>query len=228
MLFNPGMARRTAGRKAYRVLDFLSGLEDEEIREALGGHGFSDADLERGWELLRGVGQARQPAPPPSLSDREVTGAIDAWENRWFVVADAALATHHPKVHAWLFRGLTRQSGFQVVFSVGVLIERLRKLDQRVAGLGKEAAEARALLHKRGLSDAVLADAERMIAEVQQGPPLPKRQTPARDVDAAEASMWNWYLEWSRIAQAVLSEPRLLNHVGLGKRGRPPKQGASA
>jgi hypothetical protein len=150
---------------------------------------------------------------------------LDAWENRWFVVAGAVLAAHYPKVHAWLFRKLSRQSGFQVVLSVGILLERLRRLEQGVPQLGEEGARALALLERRGLTPAVLSDAERMIAAVQKLPPTSSLAQPVLDVDAAEAALWGWYLEWSRIARAVIVEPRLLNHLGLGKRGRPPKGG---
>lgn len=218
------MTRRTAGRKAYQVLDFITGLEDRTVRDALGGHGLADDDLDRGWELLRGLGRARRPAPPPGPSDAEVFGPLDAWENRWFVIADAVLAAHHPKVHAWLFRGLRRSRGVQVVVGVGVFVERLHRLEQGVAALGKEAAVARALLARRGLTQELVAEAEQHLAVVKHGPKLPPLTEPGPTFDAAEAALWSWYLEWSRIARTVISEPRLLNHLGLGKRGRPRKQ----
>lgn len=201
------MARRTAGRKAYQVLDFITGLEDRTIRAALAGHGFSDGDLERGWELLRGLGRARRPARRASPSEAEVSGPLDAWENRWFVVADAALAANHPKVHTWLFRRLTRQSGFRVVLSVSALIDRLRKLEQGVSQLGEEAGEARALLERRGLTNRVLSEAERLLEDLKGVSVSQSDLEPHGDVDAAEAAMWNWYLEWSRIARGDSRAP---------------------
>lgn len=218
------MARRSAGRKSYRVLDLLSGLEAPEVRSALASHGFSKKELDLGWSLLRRVGRARRPLSPPERSREVVLGPIDAWENRWFVVAAAALSKNHPKAQAWLFRNLTRQRGVEVIVSVMVFTERLRKLESGVKELGDEAKRARELLVRRGLTEEVLAEGERLLKAAQQLPsdaPLPP--PPTQNVDEAEAEMWNWYLEWSQIARAVITEPRLMNHLGLGKRGRPPK-----
>ena len=216
------MARQTAGQKAYKALDLLTGLYDAEVRRALGRHGLDDAEVERGWQLLKAYAKSRR-APAPA-GNQETLTLIDAWENRWFVVADAALNHAFPECHAWLFNNLSRTSGNQVIIGVGLFVERVRKLERGVRPLGVKGKAARERLSKRGLTEPVLQEAEKLLKTAQTLPDddLSELRDPALERQA-EAKLWAWYLEWSGIARAVLTEKRLLNHIGFGRVGRPRK-----
>jgi hypothetical protein len=216
------MGRQAAGQKAYKALDLLTGVYDPEVRRALGRHGLDEAEVERGWQLLKAYAETRRAAEP--AVNNEALMSLDAWENRWFVVCDAALEHALPECHAWLFNKLQRTSGFQVTLSVSAFIERVRKLEGGVRALGAQARVARERLRKRGLSDKVLQEGEALLKRSLALPSGAGQalRDPALE-QAAETELWAWYLEWSGIARAVLTEKRLLNHIGFGRVGRPRK-----
>jgi len=219
------MGRQKAGKKAYQALDLLTGLYDPDIQGILARHGLGEAERERGWQLLRAYAESRRAAPARSTAETdERLKQLDAWENRWFVVSDAALLNAFPQAHEWLFRRLKRSSGFDVMVTTVVFVERLRKLEQGVAELGEQGPHARERLRQRGLTDDVVSEAEALIRLIQVPPDM--RSAPERSIEkeaAAEQALWTWYIEWSGIARAVLPEKRLLNHIGFGKVGRPRK-----
>lgn len=221
-LSNLAMARQISGQKVYRALDLLTGLYDPEVRAALDRYGFSDAELERGWQLLRAFAEARRAAPPGALSENELLGELDAWENKWFVVSDAALRYSFPESHEWLFNKLSRAQGMQVIMSVTTFVGRVQRLPS-TRQLGQEGKLARERLRERGVTDELLAEAEALLEKAKN----PRWDVSSHDPEAeqrAEAALWNWYLEWSGIARAVLHDKRLLRHLGFGKVGRPRKK----
>lgn len=85
-------------------------------------------------------------------------------------------------------------------------------------GLGEEGRAARALLAKRGLTDAVVARARELLEQLRT-----PEEAPAVDVEAldrevrakAEHAMWQWYLEWSGIARIAIRDRRALRALGF-------------
>ncbi len=219
------MGRQKAGNKAYRAVDLLTGLYDPDIERILAPHGMTDEERERGWGLLKAYAAVRKAAPAANVRYTETLRLLDAWENRWFVVCDAALAHSYPEVHAWLFNKLSRQSGTGVVLSTSVLIDRVGELERGVAELGEQAQAAAARLRERGVTSDVLSEGNALLEELQAfGPEQPQQTRSPEKETQAEQALWNWYLEWSGIARAVLQDKRLLNHIGFGKVGRPKKK----
>ncbi len=219
------MGRQKAGEKAYRAVDLLTGLYDPDIQSVLSRYGMTDEERERGWGLLKAYAAARRAAPAPNVRWSESLRLLDEWENRWFVVCDAALARSFPDVHAWLFHKLSRQSGTDVVMSTSVLIERLRQLERGIDKLREHGPAALARLRERGVTSAVLDEGKALLKSLQSFEPTAPEDAPAPQKEAeAEQALWNWYLEWSGIARAVLQDKRLLNHIGFGKVGRPRKK----
>lgn len=256
------MARQSAGPKAQRALDLLTGLYAPAVRERLEAYGLSEDELSRGWRLLEQYARARRGPELPMLGQRAAQRRLDRWENRWFVIADAALSGAFPELHAWLFRGLSRQSGLQVVLYVELLLDRLDQLETPPKQYRREAPLARARLVARGLTREVMLEGRQLIAEAKRSMPLdavPSRARRSRSNDSAganakgrarlaasgapgatstveaaaqgqeeaEAALWRWYLEWSRIARAVIEEPLLLAHLGFSRPGRPRKASPS-
>lgn len=215
------MARQSSGAKAYRALDLLTGFGDPTVRRALEPYGLDKGEVDRGWALLRQLGEARR-VPGPTADNDELLAALDAWENQWFVVCDVALARSFPDVRAWLFAGLARTSGPDLVVSVPILLDRIEKLGQGKPARLKEAKTAYERLRKRGLTSQVLGEAHELLGRLHSFSQVGEDYVPDRQAKAEQA-LWDWYLEWSGIARASLKDKRLLNHLGFGRPGRPRK-----
>lgn len=87
---------------------------------------------------------------------------LQAWQERWFGVASAALKESSPEVYAWLFSNPAQSAGAPLVDSVGIFVQRLDQLatewplrregfaayERLVAqGLGPEIVERAKVLH---------------------------------------------------------------------------------
>ena len=218
------MAKMSIGDRAKRVLTFLYGLSNPRASSALTSSGFTQADFDEGWALLRGLKEVRlaklpAPANPRTLAD------LDTWENRWFGIAKATLARHHPAIHDKVFLNLAQASGVDVITSVSTFLTRLGELGQ---SSDADAQAARTLLATRGLTVDVVADAQRLLDELGtiRQPPPPSTEDPAA-IAAREAALWAWYLEWSRIAQSQITDRNVLRQLGFLGPARRPGGGTS-
>ena len=216
------MSRLTVGQKADRALRFLLSLKNPRITAPLVHHGFSAADLDEGWRLLRSLAAVRLDRVPPRQGVPAAVAELDEWENVWFPIAKLTLERHHPEAASLVFRNLTQTTGPQVVIGVGMFIERLRRLADEDQ-LGAEGQAARDRLASRGLTDAVLDATEAVVASLNQfsAPSETSLEDDAGAVQAAEDALWTWYLEWSGIARTRITDRRLLRSMGfLRYRGR--------
>lgn len=206
------MAKLSTADKAHRVLTFLQGLSNPKAILALKSAGFSEADLDEGWNLLREL----RPVDFEPLPEREAPRTLeelDAWENHWFPVAKATLAHRFPSIHDELFRNIHQTMGLDVLNSVGVFLERLAGLEHRK---DTEAKAARALLTKRGLNRRFVDQALALLAQIQRIPEaLPEPRDTKEALKAREAALWAWYLEWSAIARVKLNDKNALRALGF-------------
>jgi hypothetical protein len=53
---------------------------------------------------------------------------LQAWKERWFAVASAALKESSPEVYAWLFSNPAQSADAPLVDSVGIFVQRLDQL----------------------------------------------------------------------------------------------------
>lgn len=106
------MAKLTLGQKPDRAINLLIGLRNPRIAAALVAHGFTNADLQEGWALLRAVGKSQLDADPgqPAI-DPTTLQQLDKWENKWFAIAQATLQRHAPEVSGWFFKNLSQTEG---------------------------------------------------------------------------------------------------------------------
>jgi hypothetical protein len=215
----------TIGQKTERVLRFLRGLSHPRVASALAAHGFSQADWDEGWQLLQASsGRWLMREQPSKAPDPTVIEELDAWENRWFPVAEATLRRRKPEVADKVFLNLAQTSGVEVAVSVSTFVQRLRQLEKDG---GAAAPEALALLKTRGLTDDVLKEADLLLKKfgnVTFAPPAsldPEQELAIRQ--KAEDELWGWYMEWSTIAQNAISNGRLLQMLGYGNGGKASK-----
>jgi hypothetical protein len=196
----------TIGAKAARVLDLMIGLREPRVARALAAHGFDEAEHDKGYELLRALTKGRLGVIGGDVS--KPIAALDAFENKWFPIVDAVLNAHFPESRERVFLNLVQTEGAEVVISVGTLLERL----------DEEPAPVKALLAKRGLDAATLDAARGSIRDFRRVQDEPRHVVVDERADAAaEAALWNWYLEWSTIARKVVTNRRLLRKLGFLK-----------
>jgi hypothetical protein len=214
------MAKMSPGAKAARVLTFLMGMRNPRIASAMAAHGFDESELDEGWSLLRAVGMLKVDPSAPSGGDRAGLEELDAWENRWFPIASAALERRWPAIHAHLFANLAQTEGLEVMLGVQTLLERL---DAMAAGAyGSDGAQAKSHIEARGLTAAVMDEARALLERLRKVAASPTAQlvTDTSTRMKAEHALWAWYLEWSRIARVAVTQRALLRQLGFAPRGR--------
>jgi hypothetical protein len=100
-----------------------------------------------------------------------------------------------------------------VWIAVDALVGRIRKLER--GARDSTSAVARRLLAKRGLTEQVLAEAERLIRALGTLPKPAKAPPHASTLTTELDAMWAWYREWSRLLRLDLDDGRLLRGLGL-------------
>lgn len=229
------MATLSVGQKAQRLLRFLMGLRHPVIAQIMASYGFTPADLEEGWALLRRQSATSLDAlPAQAAAGPEAVAKLDAWENKWFPIAAATLARRAPEVHAWLFRNLSQTQGLAVVVSVGTFVRRLELLGrpQVEGGLGEKGEAARKLLARRGLTPQAIEVAQGLLRELgtapsERGGEGPSKEEQDAEAERAESEMWAWYQEWSTIARMAIADRSLLRLLGIGRPGRRKGKGGA-
>jgi hypothetical protein len=217
------MAKTSAWAKAERVLRFLLALSNPRIVGVMVAHGFSEADLDEGWRLLRAVRPVRlEPLPPTEPAQRSLERLL-AWDSEWVPIARATLKRHFPKLHERLFvHAVAREAHATILF----LDSFFRTLDELARG-GADGKKARKLLAQRGLSPQVVSAGRALLDEVK----VPKnwsvveRPEDRSDWAERESALWSWYLEWGAIALRKVKDRNLLRQLGFL---RPARTGQSA
>jgi hypothetical protein len=212
----------SVGEKAMRVMVFLMGLRLRAIAVALSAFGLTAEERERGWTLFQSV--VRGKLGGSAGTNPRIVSKLDEWENLWFPVISASLRARHPETYDLVFRNLSQASGLEVVVVVRTLIERLDLLVRPTSegGLGEAGAAAMSFLATRGVTTEKLAEGRALLTQLGSPEPVTAGTTERSDEEeeAAEKAMWAWYLEWSEIARAVITNRRHLRSLGFLKNER--------
>lgn len=206
------MAKTSAWGKAQRVLRFLFGLSNPRIAAAMVVHGFSEAELDEGWRLLRAVRPVRLDALPPPVPERPPVERLLEWEREWVPIARPALRRHFPKLHERLFAQGSSNGTAAKVLLVDDFLRTLEGLERTAEG-----KKARALLERRGLTRAVLANGRAIADELKRlAKPLAPDPSESRSEWAMrETQLWDWYLEWGSIASCKIKDRNQLRQLGF-------------
>jgi hypothetical protein len=206
------------GDKTFRVVRFLMGLRNPRIATALASYGFKDEDMQEGWTLINALGKGKLAVLPPGPRDMETLLKLDAWENQWFPIAQAALERRFPAVAARFFLNLVQTEGPEVAISVRTFVDRYEELVAGSEKFGAEAKKAQELLVTRGVTPAVVEEAKALLTKLTQmaepAEPVSVEEQEA-ELEAAETAMWAWYLEWSKIARIAVKQRVLLRQLGF-------------
>ncbi len=206
------------GDKAHRVLRLLLGLRNPRVASAMSAYGLNEEEIQEGWNLLQTLGRGRLGVTPVPPSDAKTIEELDAWENRWFPIADASLLRRYPAVHARVFLNLSQTEGPEVAVSVGTFLDRWEQLGASDGPYGPEGAKAKELLTARGMTPAVIDAARTLLAQLRKvapAPTPPSAEEQRAELARAEDALWAWYLEWSQVAQIAVSQRVLLRQLGF-------------
>lgn len=220
-------SRPTLERAFDRAPRFLRAIgRHAEISSALADVGYTAADHEEGWNLLHKAAGYRRDEPAllaRSNPSADALAELDAWDEKGFLLARAALERRHPEQAAFVFEGLEASTGGEAVIGVRTFLERLTALAGEPARAATREADTAALatLAARGIDAAErarLAELVRVASTVAPSAPMPAPDNAA--ADAALVDLYGWYREWSRTARAVIKSRRLLIYLGLANRKR--------
>jgi hypothetical protein len=206
------------GDKTFRTIRFLLGLRNPRIATALTGYGFKQADMEEGWNLINALGKGKLAVLANGARDMETLLKLDAWENQWFPISQAALDRRFPALSARFFLNLTQTEGPEVAITVRTFVDRYDELAAGAEKFGAEAPQALALLAERGVTAAVVTEAKSLltklthVAEPAEAVSVEEQEAA---LEAAETAMWAWYIEWSKIARIAIKQRPLLRQLGF-------------
>jgi hypothetical protein len=207
------------GDKAQRVLKMMLGMRNARIAASMAAYGFTNSDLQEGWDLLRGVSRAKLDVVPAKTNNADTLDKLDAWEHKWFPIAEATVERRFPAVHAQLFRNLSRTTGPEVAVSVRTFVDRFDAMAAGSDPYGVEGKKAAEVLAARGISKSVIDEARSLLETVTHTDSTQSSVSAEEDtaqLAEAEDKLWAWYLEWSQIARTAITQRALLRQMGFG------------
>lgn len=223
------MTKINTPEKVERVSKLLWGLRHPDIAAALLPFGLKNEVLAEGWDTVAKVNElyfARVATRSAGNDAVEIVSKVNAFEDRWLPIVKGALSRSYPDVSELLFLNISRATGQSATHGVETFVDRLRALEKGEAPFGEKGPEVREYLRGRGLSDSVI---EEVVAELEGRKVVSVGKAVEVSDDAAleraVAEMWAFYLEWSAIVRACVTDGRLLRMLGFKKRagGRTPK-----
>ena len=226
-------SRQTLDNISARVISFLfATARFPLIATLLAERGYSAEAHDYAWSRLARLGELPKAEMPGA--DKVVRAALaelDDWDERNFELIRVTLSFGHPTVVEALFRDLEPQQGPQAAHGVGVLLDRLARME---TSEDPEEVAAVALLGKHGYSQKERA---RLGALVQ----LTKGFSVPPVVDDAEREtilleLYRWHTMWSAYARNTITRRDHLIALGLasrrknvaqeGEESSPPEEGA--
>lgn len=214
------MARLTIVQKHARFAAFFLALSRPHIVKRMQKVGFTPDHWNRAWNLIRQSVDTRlglTAEPVDRLS------AITDLERQWMPVVQTTLEMNYPALHGELIGNYQRVSG-------PVLLPLMQEVVRRIEALelspDPERQEARALLAERGFTSAVVAE---MKTAIDDGLAVHDAQADGEKLVAeADEAMWSFYLEWSRMARAVITDRFALRQLGFLRTAKPAEPQAPA
>jgi len=215
------VAKLGFGTKAAKTANLLVGLRKASVAQQLKPFGLTALTLDAGWKLFVNVTDLRwEKALSKPTRKADVVTEADAFEGEWVPVIKIVLQAHYPQIADKLFAEIVRTEGKAAAISVHVLLERLEAMKTGESPFGEEGKQAYEYLQTRGLSDEIVSDAKNGISRLTS---VQEEEVSVFDevaLQAAEAAMWGFYLEWSAIARHVIKDGNLLRELGFKKRSR--------
>lgn len=205
------MPQVTLTQKLQRIVAFLVGARFPEIYERMHRRGFELSDWEEGWSLVHQAAAANA-LVVEHTADTTLVALVEL-ERRSIPIIDATLQARFPALHQRVFAGYQRVSGPGVIVMMKLVSDRLGAL---MASEGTDEQQATALLAHRGVTGETITAIEAALAQAVSLPAIGEAPaSPNDERSRAQDAMWRWFLEWSRIARAEISDRRSLRRLGF-------------
>lgn len=210
-----------------RVLAFLNGAAKcQAARDALAGVGYTQADQEEGWALLRKFTVTPTPVPPPVVVEKSAAEVameeLSEWCGPNFARARAVLGRRYPEQEAFIFSDLSAGKGAEGVLAVATFLARCEALEVGTGGgTPQENAAALQMLAARGITVAERTRLAKLVETVEEQPVLAaKVEPPVVEDDRQESltALHLWLKEWSETARSVIKRRDVLMRLGLWRR----------
>lgn len=229
--------KRQLDQAPARVTRFMSAITAvPAIGRPLAQIGLNDAEMAEGRRLLMAAlgdlpAQRLQGTDAISAAAARVAlNELDQSDEALVTRVRAALTHHHPALATLVLQDLKAGTGIAAVKAVTTLVARIRALPDE----GEEGRAARALLARRGFTDAELDRLDGLVKTALGDASLDAAQLEAAATEAelaeqaqAEAArqavlvdLDAWWRDWSQSARAVIRRRDHLIRLGLLKRRR--------
>jgi hypothetical protein len=223
-----------------RALALLRALgTSKPIRAQLASRGYSTDDHTEGWKLLStasGHAMAAEAAVEEHNPARQAIRELDAWDERGFRLARAALRRLHPAQEAFVFENLTASQGAQAVLGIVTFLNRLDSLESGVERKATRRADRAALdtLARRGVTTVERERLRALVIAAQSSPEISDADlegdaaatTAKAKRDVELANLRAWYEDWAATARSVVTRRDYLIRLGLAKRRSARKSAA--
>jgi hypothetical protein len=214
------VSKETLEATPARAVRLIQGIGSSLlVRALLLPHGFTRADLEEGWSLLRdacGVSDAETEVDPAAAA--EAVRTVDEWDERGFTIVRATISHRYPQQASFLLAGLDAAEGSAAAVGVASLLDRLDALesDPRREETRDDDLAALSLLAQRGLDQ---AERDRLRAHIDTvrralGSSDGSTRTEEGNQLARLTRLRAWYDEWVAVCRVALRS-ELLKRVGL-------------
>ena len=185
--------------------------------------GYTSADSEEAWALLKAAGQSKPVvrSTPPAVA---ALAELETWRSVYVPRAQAMLQRLHPAQEAFVFEGLSTGAGTQAVVDLSLFLDRLNALESSPERKSTRKADHAALatLGRRGIT---VQDRKRMrhlihmIENPQLDAPMPAPPPDTQDERTrALVALHAWVADWSETARGIFKRRDQLIRLGIGKR----------
>lgn len=223
------VSRETLDGTPLRALQLLRSIcTNKPIMARMSAYGFSPADAQEGWDLLRaasGLDADLAGKTDGATEARAAIAELDAADETLFRVLNATLRRHVPAFADKMLNGLNASEGAAVVLAVSQLLDRL---DAAFKKPDADAKLAQALLEQRGYGAEERARLRQLTEQAQAVPDIDapdlREQSEQELLDHLRA-LRVWYEEWSEIARVALTRRDFLIRAGLAARRSPTSDG---
>lgn len=211
------MANLTLAQKVDRVMRMLLGLRHWQVALALKERGFTAADIDEGYRLLRGLTVADVASVTPHAESGATRDErLRAWMHDHFAAVEVGVRRQHPQLADKLFPREIVSGASGTIHTTLPPYDRavyfVKHYDELVSSGTLEAKEVQAFFTKRNLTEAHLAELRALVG-AKHGP---RWTWPETDFTEAERRLWDWYLDWSGIVRARVRDKRVLRELGFG------------
>lgn len=208
--------------KLKKTLRFYNGVRTPAVFAAISPYGLTRDVLAEGAGRLEKAANLRKQELVSEGEAPDLTARAEGYQSLWIPITRATLNGSYPELGQAFCDGMVQRKGAEAPLGVTTLVTRVEELESPNSPWGPNSAAARQRLNERGLTPAVVNDGKGLLTEwrdVSESPVVSAAEAATSDdFEQAIESAWDWYVEWSTIARAVLKSKRHLHALGLSPR----------